>query len=473
MKRFSSLLLATVFAYSASLLLVSTVRAEVDWKVTDPEILKHFQALVRMDTADPPGNEQPTADYLVKALKDGGVDVQTFAKKEGRPNVVARIKGNGKKKPLLILGHQDVVNVDAAKWKFPPFSATRDGGWIYGRGTVDDKDNVTAGLMVMLLLKREKVALDRDVIFLSEVGEEGSTQFGIAYMIEEHFKEIDAEYCFAEGGNSLRMDGKMKYAAVQTTEKVPRAINVTATGFSGHGSVPLESNAIAHLSKAVAAIAEWQSPIRLNETTLSYFQRMAEISTPEEAARYRAVLKPGTKEADEAFAWLRKNQPSQASMLHTSVSPNMFTAGYRVNVIPSEAKATLDVRVIPQEDPELTLTALKKLVDDPAVNIEWAPRANRPGANSRLDTEAFRVIEATYKKHYDAPVLPIMATGGTDMAYLRPKGMQCYGSSVAVDGEDLPKGFGMHSDQERVLESELYRFVHAQYDVISTLARSK
>jgi acetylornithine deacetylase/succinyl-diaminopimelate desuccinylase-like protein len=160
-------------------------------------------------------------------------------------------------------------------------------------------------------------------------------------------------------------------------------------------------------------------------------------------------------------------------MLHTSVSPNMFTAGYRVNVIPSEAKATLDVRVLPNEDGELTLNALRALVNDPAVKIEWAPRNNRPGATSRLDTEAFRVIEATFKKHYDAPVLPIMATGATDMAYVRPKGIQCYGSSAAVDAEDGPKGFGAHSDQERVLESELYRFVHAQWDVISTLARSK
>ena len=467
--RLASLLLTTVFAVAAG-----TANAEVDWKKDDAEVLRHYQTLVRMDTSDPPGREQSSADYLVKTLKDAGIDVQTFSKKDGRPNVVARLKGNGKKRPILILGHQDTVNIDAAKWKqHGPFSADRDSGWIYGRGTIDDKDNVTAGLMTMLLLKREKVPLDRDVIFLAEVGEEGSSQYGITYMVEEHFKDIEAEYCFAEGGNSLRMDGKMKYAAVQTTEKVPRAINVTATGISGHGSVPLESNAIAHLSEAIVALSKYQAPIHLNETTLSYFQKMAEISSPEEAAVYRAVLKPGTKEADDAFAWLRKNQPSQASMLHTSVSPNMFQAGYRVNVIPSEAKATLDVRVIPQEDPEVTLAALRKLVSDPAVTIEWAPRANHPGANSRLDTEAFKVIESVYGKLYGAPVIPIMATGGTDMAYLRPKGLQCYGSSVAVDGEDLPKGYGMHSDLERVLESELYRFVHAQYEVFSTLARSK
>src|SRR6185436_8405908 len=222
MKRFSAILLATVFAASA-------VHAEVDWKKEDVEVLKHFQNLVRMDTADPPGSEQATADYLVKTLKDAGVDVQTFVKKEGRPNVVARLKGSGKKKPILIMAHQDTVNIDAAKWKeHAAHSADRAGGWIWGRGTIDDKDNVTAGLMTMLLLKREKVPLDRDVIFLAEVGEEGSSQFGIAYMVEEHFKDIEAEYCFAEGGNSLRVDGKMKYAAIQTTEKVPRAINMTA-----------------------------------------------------------------------------------------------------------------------------------------------------------------------------------------------------------------------------------------------------
>jgi acetylornithine deacetylase/succinyl-diaminopimelate desuccinylase-like protein len=139
----------------------------------DEETLRHFQALIRMDTADPPGNEQPAAEYLKKVLEAEGIPVEIHALEPRRPNVVARLKGSGRKRPLLIMGHTDVVNVDPKKWTHPPFGATRDGGYVYGRGTVDDKDNVVAGLMVMLMLKRQNVALDRDVIFLAEAGEEG------------------------------------------------------------------------------------------------------------------------------------------------------------------------------------------------------------------------------------------------------------------------------------------------------------
>ena len=468
--RLSGLLLATVFAFSAG-----QVRAEVDWTAADAEALKHFQALIRIDSSDPPGNETKTTEYLLGVLKAAGIDVQTFAKDPKRPNVVARIKGNGKKRPLLIMGHQDVVSIDAAKWKeHGPFSADRDGGFIYGRGTIDDKDNLAAGLMTMLLLKQQKIPLDRDVILLAESGEEGQKQFGIAFMVQEHFKEIDAEYCFAEGGAAARTGGKVKFATIQTTEKIARPVDLVATGISGHGSVPLETNAVAHLAKAVATLSEWQSPIQLNETTYAYFQRMAELSPPEEGARYRAVLKPGTKEADEALTWLRKNQPSQASMLHISVTPVIFNAGYRVNVIPSEAKATVDVRLLPQSDPEEVLNTLRKVVNDPTIKLDWTPRLPSPAGGSRLGTEAFATMEAVFKKHYDnAPVVPVMLTGGTDMSYGRQKGMQCYGWGPALDSEDGPKGFGAHSDQERLLESELYRFVRMNWDVITTLARSK
>src|SRR6185295_13402337 len=153
------------------------------------------------------------------------------------------LKGSGKKKPLLIMGHTDVVTVDEKKWTFPPFSATRDGGWVYGRGAVDDKDNLTAAFMTMLYLKRFNVPLDRDVIFLAESGEEGNSNFGIQFMVNQHFDEIDAEYCFAEGGGVTRIGGAAKFATVQATEKIPRGIELVAKGISGHGSVPLQSNA--------------------------------------------------------------------------------------------------------------------------------------------------------------------------------------------------------------------------------------
>ena len=165
--------------------------AEPSWPAVETETLEHFQALVRMDTSDPPGNEKPAAEYLQQVLAREGIAVATFAKEAHRPNVVARLKGSGAKRPLLIMGHLDVVNVDPKKWQHPPFGAVRDGGYVYGRGTVDDKDNVTAALMTMLLLKRAGTPLDRDVIFLAEAGEEGNPPMGIELMVNEHFDAIE------------------------------------------------------------------------------------------------------------------------------------------------------------------------------------------------------------------------------------------------------------------------------------------
>src|SRR6185312_5024460 len=179
---------------------------------------------------------------------------------------IARLKGSGRKRPLLIMGHSDVVTVDDTKWKFPPFSATRDGGYVYGRGAVDDKDNLTASLMTILLLKRLNVPLDRDVIFLSESGEEGSTGVGIGFMVSQHYPAIEAEYCLAEGGGITRINGEVKYATVQTLEKILRGIELASRGISGDGSVPLKWNAIVHMDYAVARSGEWRPEIRFNET---------------------------------------------------------------------------------------------------------------------------------------------------------------------------------------------------------------
>jgi acetylornithine deacetylase/succinyl-diaminopimelate desuccinylase-like protein len=456
----------------AGAVLVSQAPQQPDWARVEEETMRHFQALLRFDTSDPPGNEKPAADYLKETLEKEGIPVKTFAVEANRPNVVARLKGTGAKRPLLIMGHTDVVNVDPKKWTHPPFSATRSGGYVYGRGTVDDKDNVTAGLMMMLMLKRLNVPLERDVIFLAESGEEGTTRVGIQLMANEHFAEIDAEYCLAEGGGVSREGGKAKFASVQTLEKIPRAIELTANGVSGHGSVPLASNAVVHLSAAVAKIGEWRPAIRLNDTTRAYFKRLAEISPPEQAERYHATLDPlKVKAADDYFVI---HEPRHASTLRTSVSPNIIQGGYRVNVIPSEAKATLDVRTLPDEDPAAFLEMVRTLVNDPAVSVEWAQRDVRPGASStRLDSDAFKAIEAAITKHYSTVTLPTMSTGATDMAYLRAKGMQCYGIGPATDVEDGAKGFGAHSDQERILESELHKFMRFHWDVVNALARKQ
>ncbi len=445
-----------------------------DWTKVEAETMQHYQAVLRLNTANPPGNEHLVVDYLKELLAREGIPAQVFASDPTRSNIVARLKGNGKKRPLLIMGHSDVVTVDPTKWKFPPFSATRDGGYVYGRGTLDDKDNLTAAVMTLILLKRLSVPLDRDVIFLSEAGEEGSTGVGIDYMVREHFPDIEAEFCLAEGGGVTRINGEVKYATVQTLEKIPRGIELVSHGISGHGSVPLKSNAIVHLSAAVTRVGEWRPEIRFNETTGTYFRRLAAISPPAVAKVYRDVLSTDPKVRAAADTWLFENEPRHSSMLRTSVSPNIFTGGYRSNVIPSEAKATLDVRALPDEDPARFLEQVKRVVNDPAIDVRFTSQNARPaGPETRLDSEPFKALEAAATRVYNAPTLPTMSTGATDMAQLRAKGVQCFGIGPATDMEDGPKGFGAHSDQERLLESELHRFVRFNWEVVTDLVRAR
>jgi len=445
----------------------------IDWKAIEAETLRHFQALLRFDTSDPPGNERPAAEYLKQVLEQEGIPVTVLALEPHRPSIVARLKGSGAKKPLLLMAHTDVVNVDPKKWTHPPFSATRDGGYIYGRGAVDDKDNVATALMTMLMLKRMNVPLDRDVIFLAESGEEGSTRIGIQFLANQHYPAIEAEYCLAEGGGVTRQGGKVAFASVQTLEKIPYGIELVARGPAGHGSVPLRTNAVVRLAKAVARIADWKPEIRLNETTSAYFERLAAIAAPEAAARYRAVLNPATvAESDEYFL---EHEARHAAMLRSTASPNISNAGYRINVIPSDARATLDVRMLPEQDPKAFLEQVRKVVDDPAIEVAFTARDTRPkGPITRLDSEPFKILEQAVRDHYDGAVtLPTMSTGATDMAYLRAKGMQCYGIGPAVDVEDGPKGFGAHSDQERILEAELYRFLRFHWDVVTKVAGTR
>ena len=446
--------------------------AQPDWARIEEETMRHFQAILRLDTSNPPGNEMLVVDYLKGVLEGEGIETKVFALDPQRPNLVARLRGSRKKRPVLIMGHTDVVTVDPAKWKHPPFSATREGGYVYGRGTLDDKPSVAAGLMTMLQLKRLKIPLDRDVIFLAEASEEGNGPYGINFMVERHWAEIEAEYCVAEGGGVVRRGGKIQYAAVATTEKIAHTVKLIARGVAGHGSVPLRSNAIVHLSQAVARVAAWQTPMRLNETTRAYFERLTKLSAPEDAARYQKILRQ--KDADAVQEYFAINVPRLYSTLRTSISPNMIKGGYLRNVIPSDAEATLDIRALPDEDISMLLDQLRKVINDPAIEVlRMTSGATRPGPPpSRLDTEAFQLLETAHQRIYNAVTLPTMLTGGTDMAQVRARGVQCYGIGPMTDIEDGPKGFGAHSDQERILEEALHKFVRFHWDIVVNLAKA-
>jgi acetylornithine deacetylase/succinyl-diaminopimelate desuccinylase-like protein len=459
-------------------LLAATIPAlaqPVDWSKVDAEAMRHLQSLVQIDSTNPPGNETRIVEYVKKVLDAEGIPSMVVSKDPSRANLIARIKGNGSRKPLLIMGHSDTVTVDATKWTIPPFSGARVDGYVYGRGVIDDKSDLFAAMMTTILLKRTGAKLDRDVIFVTEAGEEGTSGFGIGYLISDHWKDIEADVCLAEAGGVTRRGGKAIFATIETTEKVSRGTRLVATGPSGHGSRPMRGNAIAHLSGAVAKLAVWDPPMRLNDTTRTYFEKLASISEPAEARRFRDLLDPAKSAAVREY--LAVNDPTSYSMLHTSISPNIIQGGFRSNVIPSEAIATLDIRALPDEDINAFYGLMRKVIDDPAVKVEMVPNTQggeRPTPPpSSIDSDSYHALEAAFRNVYGVPVLPLMQTGATDMAQLRAKGVQCYGVGPMTDEEDTLKGFAMHSDQERILEEAVYKHLHLFWQAVTSIAVAK
>ena len=443
----------------------------INWDQQKAETLRHFRALVQIDTSNPPGNETRAVDYLKQVLEAEGIATKTFASEPSRANLVARLKGNGSKRPILLMAHTDVVGVQRAKWPVDPFGAVLKDGYVWGRGTSDDKDKLTADLMVMLLLKRSGVALDRDVIFLAEAGEE-TTSLGIDFMVNQHFSEIDAEFALNEGGRTRLENGRVTAVQVATAEKVPRWVRLVVDGTSGHGSIPRVDNAVVHLSTAVAKLGAWETPMRLNDTTRTYFERLATISPPDKAARYNGLTDPQKSAAIQRY--LAENEPEHYSMLRTSVTPTVLKAGFQTNVIPSEAEANIDVRVLPDEDVARFTEEMTHIVGDPAIRIERIPSGNRvPTPPSRIDNDMFRALEAVSKRLYPgSTTLPVMLTAATDCAQLRAKGIQSYGVGPASTEEDQTN-YPAHGDVERLAESSLYPFVQYVWNVVGEIAAHK
>ena len=413
-----------------------------------------------MDTSDPPGNESQAATYIQQVFQKEGISAEIVEPVAGRGSVIARLKGNGSKKPLLLMAHTDVVPVDRAYWTVDPFGGNVKNGILFGRGALDDKGLVAANMEVLLLLHRLKIPLARDVIFLAEASEEAASAAGMKVLVDKYWDKLACEFALNEGGAALVEDGKVKYMGVGAAEKLPRAIILRATGSSGHGSVPRPDNAVVHLAAAVAKAGTWQTSARLNEVTREFFRRLASISQPEEAAWYRNIEDPAVQEQ------LRLKQPVYYSMLRTSVVPTMLKAGIKSNVIPPTAEATLDVRALPDEDLPTLRESLAKLINDSQVQVVPAnePFMMVPSPASSLHTEMFTALEQAQKQVFpEAITLPSMATGATDSSFLRVKGVQAYGLHIPRTAEENRTP---HGNDERVQLEQLGNFVHYLYTAV-------
>jgi acetylornithine deacetylase/succinyl-diaminopimelate desuccinylase-like protein len=400
--------------------------------------------LVKIDTQDPPGNESKVAAYLAAVFAREKIPYEILEPVPGRASIVARLKGTGTNRPVLMLAHEDVVPVDRSRWSVDPFAAEVRDGVLNGRGASDDKSPLAAHLETMLQLHRSGQQLSRDIIFLAEASEETSSSAGMHTLVERYWDKIACEFAINEGGAAEVRNGEIPYFGIATGEKLPRGVRLVARGQSGHASVPVLDNPITHLAQAVARLGTWDTPMRLNDTTREFFSRLATISPPDQAYLFRNLSDPETQQT------LHKNLPQFYSMLHTSVVPTVLKGGFKSNVIPSEAEAEIDIRALPDENMSDFMIQMNRIVNDPSVTILPPDTTDSmPAAPaSSLHTPMFVALEEAQKKLLPRTItVPVMSTGATDSAFLRAKGVDAYGIRVPRTFEE---NTGVHGNDERI-----------------------
>ncbi len=406
--------------------------------------------LIKINTTNPPGNEQAAAKYIASILTKEGITPEILDLTPGRSAVVARLRSSvvpDPTKALLLVGHLDVVGVDRNKWSVDPFGGVIKDGYLWGRGSIDDKGMVAANLAAFIALKRGSAHLNRDVIFLATADEEQFGDASLKMLISKYWDKLAAGFAINEGGKVVLKNGKVQYVGVQVAEKVSVNISVTAKGRGGHASMPTKENPVVHLAAAIEKIGNYTAPVHLTSIVRRYFEGLAGIEDDETAKWLRVVDTPDRGE--HAQRMLSDMNPMWNSMMRDTIAPTVLQAGVRANVIPSEARAVLNVRLLPGDTIDVLLNDLNKLVNDPQVKLEVLPDGGLAAPNSSMDTEIYGLITRVCAKEFGgAPVLPFLSTGATDSAQLRLHNVQAYGlRPFPLTEEDDAR---VHGDEERL-----------------------
>lgn len=420
----------------AALFLISPL-SHADISPLGKEAGAYLSDLIRINTVNPPGNEQAACDYLAGVLRQGGIPFEIYESTPGRANIVARLKGDGTMDPILLLAHLDTVGVEEESWSFPPFSGIQREGAILGRGSIDDKSMVAAFLTALLELKRTGVRLKRDVIFAATADEESGGQFGVRWLLEKHPEALEAEFAINEGGATQWKDGAVRLIAIQVLEKSYYDIRLTGRGTSGHASVPTPANPIFTLGRALSRIELWERPVVLNDVTRTYLSAIRQFEVPAVREAIEHLL---SEEPDRAARAAKEMGPFSyySSLLRDTVVPTMVHAGIRENVVPSRASLILNVRLLPDTDPEDFLDELREVVDDPAVTIEVikGPEGPAPGPMPLDDVLYQAISRVAARMAPSAVVIPTMSVGSTDSEFLRRRGVVVYGIEFPLTLED-------------------------------------
>jgi acetylornithine deacetylase/succinyl-diaminopimelate desuccinylase-like protein len=434
------------------------------------EAVGWLQGLIRINTTNPPGNELAAAKYLASILDREGIHSEIFESTPGRGFLVARLSSSPVPDPsraLLLTGHLDVVGVDRKKWDVDPFGGIIQGGYLYGRGAIDDKSMTIANLAVFVALKRSGAPLNRDVILLAEGDEESGGKAGMTFAVKKHWDKIAAGYALNEGGRVVVKGGKVQYVGVQASEKVRANVDVVATGTSGQGSLPRKDNAVAHLAAAIAKIATYQAPAQMNSVTRAYFEGLASVE-PESTGKWMRALESSDR-ADHAARLISSANPVWNSMLRDTVVPTMLDAGILQNVMPSEARGVLDVHLLPGNLLEPLIAKLQQQVDDPQIRFAVEPGAGEAAPSSSLASDLYATITRVAGKEFPgAAILPYMSARATDSTPLRMRNVRAYGLlPFPLTEEDLLR---MHSDNERIPLDSFRKGIEFLYEVVSDFA---
>jgi len=432
-----------------------------------------LEELVRIDTSNPPGNEEAAAKYIAGILEKEGISSEMLDLTPGRSALAARLRSAAVAEPsraLLLVAHMDVVPVEKARWTVDPFAAVNKDGYLYGRGVIDDKGMLAANLAAFISLKRSGVRLERDVIFLATDDEENGGDASIRNLIAKYWDKFAAGYALNEGGNVFVKNGKVQYIGIQASEKVAYNITVIAHGTSGHASQPTKDNPIVHLAAAVAKIGAYQAPVHFTTIVRRYFEGLAPLEDDEIGKWMRSMDTPDRGE--HAQRVISDMSPLWNSMMRDSIAPTILAGGIANNVIPAEARANLNVRLLPGDTIDTLMNELNKLVNDPAVKLELQPTAGLAAPPSSLENEFYGLIsKITSQEFGGAPALPFQSTWLTDSAQLRLHNVQAYGLvPFPLTNEDLKR---MHADDERLPLAAFNKGVDVLTKIVAQFAATK
>ena len=462
MKRFFILIAVGVFCVIAA-----AAEGRDDVRALAREI---FKQLIEINTTDSAGNVTMAAEAMEKRLRDAGFpekDVIVAGPNERKKNLVARIPGAGKQKPILLLAHLDVVEARREDWSTDPFQFVEKDGYFYGRGTVDIKDGDAILVTNFIRWRKEGFVPDRGLILALTADEEGGTANGVEWLLKNHRDWIDADFCVnLDGGDFMSEHGKKIYAAVQASEKVYVDFQLEVRNPGGHSSRPTRDNAIYHLAEGLTRVARFQFLVDLNDVTRSMLERSAALETGQRAADMRAVAR---NSHDSAAVGRLSEDPFYNAILHTTCVATRLDAGHANNALPQRASANVNCRILPGEDPRKIQATLEKVLADPEIKVSQVPTIAADGSRieavsvppSPLRKDVFGAVERTANSMWPGlPVLPVMDTGATDGRLLRAAGIPTYGiAGVFLDLDNRRA----HGQDERVRVQDFYDGVEFNY----------